>query len=97
MIYSRDTSQEAERVQIGILREMSVARRLELIGDMNDMARQLAFIGLRARHPGANAEELEHQFCQLTLGEALARRVLVERRLRGIHPETGMPSGREAR
>ena len=97
MIYSRDTSQEAERVQIGILRNMSVARRIAVIDGVNEMARQLALIGLRARHPGANAEELESRFFRLILGTALAEQVLGARRQRGIHAEAGMPDCLEAR
>jgi hypothetical protein len=47
-----DTGPEAERVLIELLRQAPVTRKLEMLGQMNATARQLALQGLRARQPG---------------------------------------------
>ena len=46
-----DTQPEAEQVLIDLLRRASVARKLEMLGQMNAIVRQLALQGLRTRHP----------------------------------------------
>ncbi len=48
-----DTEAEAEQVLINLLRRASVARKLEMLGEMNAAARRSALQGLRARHPEA--------------------------------------------
>jgi hypothetical protein len=80
MAYSRDTSPEAERVQIELLRRMTPARKLRLLSELNDLGRQLAMAGLRQRHPGATREELEREYVSLTLGPELAAEVLAARK-----------------
>jgi hypothetical protein len=87
MAYSRDTSPEAERVQIELLRRMTPARRLELVGELNRLARAFCFAGLRARMPGSTPQEIEHAFIRLTLGESLGRAVIAERKRRGLDPD----------
>jgi len=55
---SRDTTPEAEAVQIEIYRRMSPGRKLELVEEANRTGRALALAGLRQRHPTAGPEEL---------------------------------------
>ena len=69
-----DTSLEAERVLIDLMRRASVARKLEMLGQMNAAARQLALEGLRARHPGATEAQLRRHLADLLLGPELAAR-----------------------
>jgi hypothetical protein len=69
-----DTSPEAERVLIDLMRRASVARKLEMLGQMNAAARQLALEGLRARHPSATEAQLQRHLADLLLGPELAVR-----------------------
>jgi hypothetical protein len=86
MAYSRDTSPEAERVQIELLRKLTPARKLRLLSELNELGRQLVMAGLRQRHPGATREELEREYARLTLGPDLAAEVLAARQ-----PARGSP------
>jgi hypothetical protein len=72
---SRDTSPDAEAVQIEIYRRMSARRKLELVEEANRTARNLALAGLRSRHPEAGSEELFRRLMDLMLGEELAAEV----------------------
>ena len=47
---SRDTSPEAEAVQLEIYRRMPGWRKLELMAEANQRAREQALAGLRLRH-----------------------------------------------
>ena len=70
-----DTSPDAERVQIELLRRTSPARKLELVGQLNETVRAFALAGLRLRHPDASPEELRRRLADLVLGPELAAKV----------------------
>jgi hypothetical protein len=72
---SPDTDPEAERIQIEIFRNMPAWRKMQLVEDANQTARQLALAGLRQRHPEAGPEELHRRLVGLFLGEELATQV----------------------
>jgi hypothetical protein len=72
---SRDTTPEAEAVQVEIFRRMSGRQKLALVEEANRNARELALAGLRLRHPDAGPEELFRRLMDLMLGEELAERV----------------------
>lgn len=72
---SRDTSLDAEAVQIEIYRRMSARRKLELVEEANRTARELALAGLRRRHPEAGPDEIFRRLMDLMLGEDLAAEV----------------------
>ena len=72
---SPDTSPEAEAIQFRIWSEMPGWRKLELVGELNKMARELALSGLRQRYPNASESELIRRLADLTLGPELAERV----------------------
>lgn len=72
---SPDTSPEAERVWIELLRRTPPWRRLQLADQMSRAVRELAMSGLRLRHPHASDAELRRRFADLHLGSELARRV----------------------
>jgi hypothetical protein len=69
-----DTASEVERVLIDLLRRASVERKLEMLDQMNRGARELALMGLRARHPGATDARLRRHLADLVLGPELAAR-----------------------
>ena len=73
MVFS-DTTPEAERFLIELLRRASAARKLEMLGQMNAAARFLALQGLRARHPAATEAQLQRYLADLLLGPDLAAR-----------------------
>jgi hypothetical protein len=69
-----DTTPEAEQVLIELLRRAPVTRKLEMLGQMNAAARQLALRGLQARHPEATEAQLQRYLADLLLGPELATR-----------------------
>jgi len=69
-----DTSPEIDSAQLQRYREMSAARKLELVEDANATARILALTGLAARHPGASERELHLRLFHLLHGRELATR-----------------------
>jgi hypothetical protein len=72
---SPDTSPDAERVLIELLRQAPAWRRLQLADRMSSTVRGLSFAGLRARHPQASKAELRRRFADLRLGPDLAAKV----------------------
>ena len=80
-----DTQPEAERVLIELLRRAPVARKLEMLGQMNAAARQLALQGLRVRHPAATEAQLQRYLADLLLGPELAARAYGPRPLEETH------------
>ena len=70
-----DTTPEAERVLIDLLRQAPPWRKLEMVGQLNQAVRTLALSGLRQRHPQATQEELRRRLADLLLGPALAAQV----------------------
>ena len=75
---SPDTSPEAERTLIELLREAGPGRRFEMARNASRAIRQLAWNGLRHRHPKADEAELRRRYAALTLGEEATARVLGE-------------------
>lgn len=70
-----DTSPEARRVLYGLYRQMSPARKFELICDTYEMGKQLAMAGLRMRHPNASEDEIWQLWARQHLGEELYEKV----------------------
>lgn len=58
-----------------IYRRMPAWRKVELVEDANRTARQLAMIGLRARHPGESVARLRRRLLGLVLGEETAKKI----------------------
>lgn len=79
---SADTSPEAERVQVALLRKASLARRLALIADLSQMVLQLSWQGLRRAQPEASDQEIRLRSVALNYGQELADHLatLLERR-----------------
>ena len=71
-ILSRDTDLAAECVHIDLMRRAPVWRKLELVAQLNELARALALSGLRQRYPDASPEELRRRLADLLLGPELA-------------------------
>lgn len=73
-ILSRDTSRDAEDVQVRLLRRASPRQKLEMLRGMLRSALALADQGLRRRHPAATRAELDRFRADLWLGRDLAGR-----------------------
>lgn len=71
---SPDTSPEAERVQIELLRRATPARKLYMVAQLNETIRPLALQGLRTRHPHDTPEQLRRRLADLLLGPELAEK-----------------------
>lgn len=69
---SADTSPEAERVQIEIMRRAGPARRLGLARSLSCTIMQLTRDGIRERDPTASDEEIGLQFVKACYGSELA-------------------------
>ena len=72
---SPDTSPEAERVLIELLRQAPAWRGLQLTDHMGATVRNLCLAGLRSRHPKASEAELQRRFADIHLGPELATKV----------------------
>jgi len=79
MLFSRDTSPEARRILIELLRKKTPAEKLAMVADAFETARELTMTGLRLRHPGASPSELQVLYLEHMLGPELACRVVAKR------------------
>lgn len=69
-----DTRPEAEAVLIDLLRKAPSWRKLEMIDQLNQSVKLLAFTGLKDRYPDENETQLRRRLADLLLGEDLARK-----------------------
>jgi len=82
---SAGTNRAAERLQIDLLRNATVACRAALARSLSSMAIRLSHRAFRAAHPTIGADELAVRWVALCYGRELAdglRRDLKTRRLR---------------
>lgn len=70
-----DVHPDVLRLQIDLLRETPVWRKLEMVGELNKTMHILMMAGLRNRHPDASPEELRRRMADLLLGPELAEKV----------------------
>ena len=70
---SPDTSPDVERRLIEMTRRLPIERRIQLAARFSTSLRQMAWNGLRQRHPEATACELRRRFAELHLGPAIAQ------------------------
>jgi hypothetical protein len=71
----RDTTLEAFRVQIEVLRRLGVEGRARMTFQLCDQLRCIAVAGVRSRHPDYTDEKVQFAVIRLRLGEALFRKV----------------------
>jgi len=67
-----DTSPDAAKVQIRVLRGMPAWRKVQLVEDAIRTARQLALAGISLRHPKASDAERSRLLLEMLLGASLA-------------------------
>lgn len=69
-----DTHPDAKQVLLELLRRTPGWRKLELMGQLNQMVCTLALNGLRERYPDESEDELHRRLADLLLGEELAEK-----------------------
>lgn len=70
-IYS-DTHPKIVALQREMLRQASPARKLAMLGEMNETVKTLALSGLRSRYPDETPEMHKRRLADLILGPSLA-------------------------
>ena len=75
-----DTSVEAEKKQIEILREMGPEKRLMSSISLAQTARKLMAAGIKLRHPDYSEDQVRLATIRLVLGETLFEAVYPEAR-----------------
>ncbi len=93
---TKDTSPDAERVQIELLRAMTPARRFALMCSMTDDAIFRAKRAIEIANPGLSQRERDLIFMEVHYGKNLAanvRQYLKERDVAGIGHDPSPASG----
>ncbi len=67
-----DTNPEIAALQRKLLRQVGPARKLAMLGQMNQTVKTLAISGLRSRYPEDSPSMLRRRLADLVLGPALA-------------------------
>jgi hypothetical protein len=67
---SLDTTEEVDRRQFDLWREMPDWRKLQLFGDLCDSAKAMAEAGLRERYPDADDHEIKMRLAATWLDRA---------------------------
>lgn len=80
---SADTSPEAERVQIALLRQASIARRIGLLRSLTSTALRLSRRATRRRHPTLDAANVAIAWAALQYGHEVIERL-------GVTPREGI-------
>ena len=72
MIQSRDTTLEAEEVQLALIREASIAKRITRVRSLSQTMIQLARRAIKRVNPGLNDQEINLIFVENHYGQMLA-------------------------
>ncbi len=75
MLQSADTSPDAERVQIALLRKAGLRRRLRLALSLSDSAIKLSRRAIRRANPLLSEQEVRLRFVALHYGERMEKAV----------------------
>ena len=72
---SADTDPRIEKIQIEMFRQVSPARKMRMVAQMNYTVRTFMMAELKLRNPEAIPETLRRVLAALLLGDELARKV----------------------
>ncbi|MCE7871786.1 hypothetical protein DYH09_15590 [bacterium CPR1] len=67
----RDTSPEAEAVQLAVLRSLSGAQKVAICFELSEASREYTRSGIRSRHPEYCEHQVELALRRMTLGDDL--------------------------
>lgn len=76
-----DTTPDAHRKQIEILRKMSPQRRALVSFELSDNVRQNAIAGIRKMHPDFNETQITRELLRRLVGDELFHKIGVEKGL----------------
>ncbi len=71
---SRDTTTEADAVQLAVLRRMTAAERTSLANQMSAAARETTLAAIKARHPDYDDAHARWALFRVLVGDDLFRR-----------------------
>lgn len=71
----RDTSPEAWKLYLDLVRKMTPSEKLRRTLEFSDSVRRLAMAGMRQRYPNADEREIFLRVAQVVLGRELFRKV----------------------
>jgi hypothetical protein len=74
-LFPADTTPDAARVHLEIIRRLSPERRLELACEMSNNLREVSVSGVRSRHLEYSDEQVRFAVARLMLGDELFRKV----------------------
>jgi hypothetical protein len=74
-IIFHDTHPEIERLQIQLLRQAPVWRKMQMVSQLNAAIQTVMLSGLRQRFPKASESELRRRLADLLLGQELAEKI----------------------
>jgi len=74
-MFSNDTSPEAEKILTELYRDMPVTKKVRLIFNACNTARQLAMAGIKLSNPGATEKQIRQLWAKQHLGEKLYNEV----------------------
>ena len=77
-VLSRDTSPEAEQMQVEIWRSMTPLEKARLVSSASRATQLLSLAGIRRRYPQASEEECMLRLARLKLGPELFARAYPE-------------------
>jgi hypothetical protein len=75
----RDTTRDAFRKQIEVLRRLGPSGRAAMTFELSDNLRSLVEAGVRHRHPRWDERTVEREVIRLMIGDALFRQAYGER------------------
>jgi hypothetical protein len=75
MNFPLDTTADAYRAQIEAYRRMGGPARAAVVFRLNDLAREAAIAGIRARHADYDDEHRRLAYARLVLGDEVMRKV----------------------
>ena len=71
----RDTSREADEVQLCGYRGMSAAEKAEIVAELSEGVRVLTLEGIRQRHPNYDDDDVRKAMVALLYGREAARHI----------------------
>jgi hypothetical protein len=71
---ARDTTPDAEAVQLAVWRRMSPGQRIELGLQLSEDVRAVTLAGIRSRHPEYDDENAKYALFRLLYGDELFKR-----------------------
>jgi len=77
-----DTTPDAHRKQIEILRKMSPERRAIVSFELSDNVRQIAIAGIKKQHPGFTDKQIRRELLRRMVGDELFQKIVAAKGLR---------------